>query len=194
MFLNVDLKILAKVLAGRLNSVNTALIQPDQSRFIQCRGTDINIRRLLTHMDRAEKDSLGVVVSLDAEKAFELVEWEFLLAVLRKFSLGKSTRQGLFVLAVEPLASQIQVEPVVRGIQVGVVEEIRVNWDKSLIYPLKSSRPHPPMQSPLEWVDSFKYLGIHMGGSNARYMDRNLTPLLGTFLRRCTDWKLLLGW
>lgn len=50
--LNVDLKILSKVLAGCLNSVITALIHPDQTGFMPGRGTDINIRRLLTHLDR----------------------------------------------------------------------------------------------------------------------------------------------
>lgn len=55
--LNVDLKILAKVLAGRLNSVITALIHPDRSGFMPGRGTDINIRRLLTHIDAAPGDS-----------------------------------------------------------------------------------------------------------------------------------------
>lgn len=259
--LNVDLKILAKVLAGRLNSVITALIHPDQSGFMLGRGTDINIRRLLTHMDKAPEDSLGVVVSLDAEKAFDSVEWEYLWTVLWKFGfgpkfikwlrmmyafprarvrtnnslsqafpLGRGTRQGcplspgLFALAVKPLALRIRDESAVWGIQVGVVEEkislyaddtilylndvssllpaalqlvnefgsyseVRVNWDKSLIYPLNPARPKPPMQSPLVWVDSFKYLGICMGRPVARYMDLNLMPLLAQFSKLCTDWR-----
>lgn len=49
----MDIKILAKVLADCLNSVITALIHPDQP-----------------HADRALEGSLGMVVSLDAEKAF----------------------------------------------------------------------------------------------------------------------------
>lgn len=62
--INVDAKLLAKVLAMRLNTVITALIHPDQTGFMPGRGTDINIRRLFTHMDRAQAESAGVVVFL----------------------------------------------------------------------------------------------------------------------------------
>lgn len=44
--LNVDAKLLAKVLVGRLNVVMTALVHADQSRFMLGRGTDINIGSL----------------------------------------------------------------------------------------------------------------------------------------------------
>lgn len=42
--LNVDAKLLMKILARRLNTVITALVHPDQSGFMPGRGTDINIR------------------------------------------------------------------------------------------------------------------------------------------------------
>lgn len=46
--------------------------------FMPGRGKDINIRRLFTHMARAHPESVGVVASLDTEKAFDLVEWSYL--------------------------------------------------------------------------------------------------------------------
>lgn len=52
------------------------------------RGTDINIRHLLTHLSRASGDSPEVVASLDAEKVFDSVEWRYLWAVLHKFGSG----------------------------------------------------------------------------------------------------------
>lgn len=69
--LNVDAKLLAKVLANRLNLVITALIHRDQTGFMPGRGTDINIRRLHTHIDRADEVTNGTVASFDAEKAFD---------------------------------------------------------------------------------------------------------------------------
>lgn len=67
--LNVDTKILAKVLVNCLNQAITALVNVDQSGFMPGRGTNINIRRL-GHVAWASESSLGVVASLDAEKVF----------------------------------------------------------------------------------------------------------------------------
>lgn len=50
------------------------------------KGTDINLPRLFTMIAYAQgSDSPGVVVSLDAEEAFDLVEWDYLWQVLFKF-------------------------------------------------------------------------------------------------------------
>lgn len=47
--LNVDAKLLTKILACRLNTVISALVHPDQSCIIPGRGTDINIRQFFTY-------------------------------------------------------------------------------------------------------------------------------------------------
>lgn len=72
--LNVDAKILTKVLVRRLNKVFITLIYEDQMGFMPGKGTDINLRRLYTVL--ASTDFLtqfDAVASLDAEKAFDLV-------------------------------------------------------------------------------------------------------------------------
>lgn len=50
--LNVDAKILTKVLANRLNAVILSLIHGDQTGFMLGKGTDIYLRRLFTVIDR----------------------------------------------------------------------------------------------------------------------------------------------
>ena len=87
----MDYKIIAKVLARRLETILLKIINPDQAGFVRSRyGTD-NVRRALnvvqylnTHKNPA------LIVSLDAKKAFDRVEWSFLFLVLEKFGLGSN--------------------------------------------------------------------------------------------------------
>lgn len=67
----MDAELPTKILARRLNTVIAALVHSDQSGFMQGRGTDLNIRRLFTHIDMATEDSPGVIASLDAEKGLD---------------------------------------------------------------------------------------------------------------------------
>lgn len=71
--LNVDVKILAKVIAGRLQQVLPALISTDQTGFILGRQSFFKTR-LINILLTPGCDSPEVVVSLDAEKAFDRVE------------------------------------------------------------------------------------------------------------------------
>lgn len=53
------------------------------------KGTDINLRRLYTVIAGVETGGgSGVVACLDAEKAFDSVDWKYLWLVLQKFGFG----------------------------------------------------------------------------------------------------------
>lgn len=84
--LQLDIKILAKILAIRLNTVILTLIHPDQTGFMPAKNTAYNLRRLHMNM-QAEHGKMGsrVVVSLDAAKVFDSVEWEYLWECLARF-------------------------------------------------------------------------------------------------------------
>lgn len=73
--LQVDIKILAKILASRLNTVILTLIHADQTGFMPGKNTAMNIRRLYMNI-QAHHDNSGtrVVVALDTAKAFDSVE------------------------------------------------------------------------------------------------------------------------
>lgn len=77
--LNSDVKILARILAMRLGKVIQGLIHPDQSGFTHTRSTATNLRRLYLNM-QLPTDNLGkrAILSLDAVKAFNSVEWTYL--------------------------------------------------------------------------------------------------------------------
>lgn len=87
--LNNDAKILAKVLALRLQMIILSLISPDQSGFMPGRSTFDNIRRLYLHIhDAPTRGRGGLVLSLDILKAFDTVSWPFLWETMTWLGLG----------------------------------------------------------------------------------------------------------
>uniref|UniRef100_A0A803KF69 Reverse transcriptase domain-containing protein n=1 Tax=Xenopus tropicalis TaxID=8364 RepID=A0A803KF69_XENTR len=103
--INTDAKILAKVLATRLTRAVQDLIHPDQSGFMPGRATDFNLRRLFTNLQITHTNSgARAVASLDSEKAFDSIEWEYLWEVLRRFGLGARFIQWLKMLYKHPIA------------------------------------------------------------------------------------------
>ncbi|CAN6571798.1 unnamed protein product [Malus baccata var. baccata] len=83
---NVSYKILAKVLTNRLKRVMPNVICDNQSAFVA--GKQIQDNILVVHeilhslMHQSKADTMGMAVKLDMAKAYDRVEWDFLLAMM----------------------------------------------------------------------------------------------------------------
>ena len=103
--LNVDYKILSRILATRLMPHMNKLIHKDQTGFIPRRNTAINIRRLIAIMESDYYNkSEALVMAVDIEKAFDSLEWEFLYAVLERFGMGGGFLKWTRLLYTNPTA------------------------------------------------------------------------------------------
>ena len=92
----VDYKIASKAIANRLLSVLPTLIHTDQSCGVPGRNPIVNNRLLHDIVDDINHRGLGgAVLSLDQEKAFDRVDWAFLLRILQQMNFGDSFRQWI---------------------------------------------------------------------------------------------------
>lgn len=89
--LNNDYKIFAKVMAERLKLYLRESIGKDQGGFLPNRQIRDNIRAVLNMIEYYERQP-GKQVSfffVDAEKAFDNLNWEFMFELMRRLDLGK---------------------------------------------------------------------------------------------------------
>ena len=88
--LATDYKILAKALATRLQKVISDLVNYDQVGYIKGRYIGENVRIIEDMMIYTSKNKIpGFIVLIDYEKAFDMVEWDFLFNSLKAFNFGE---------------------------------------------------------------------------------------------------------
>ena len=87
--LNTDLKIASAVLANRLKQILSFIIRDTQKGFMKNRFMGENTRLLYDLMHYLEENDLdGLLLLVDFEKAFDSIEWEFLIKALKSFNFG----------------------------------------------------------------------------------------------------------
>lgn len=106
--LNVDVKILAKILAFRIDSLIPEIVSPDQMGFVKGCYSYTNLQKLLGVLySPASRKTPEVVISLDAEKASDRVEWGYLFLILKMFSFGPKYVNRIQLLYSTPKVSAI---------------------------------------------------------------------------------------
>ena len=100
---NYDYKIIAFVLAKRLQSVIAKIIGKDQSAYIKGRFIGFNSRMILDIIEYCNTNNKqGVIIGLDFRKAFDSLEWSFMFQTLKKFNFGEKFIQWIQILYFEP--------------------------------------------------------------------------------------------
>lgn len=85
LLINVDLKLLTKVLALQVNSGIGDMIYIDQTGFMSNRQVSDNIRKVLNLIHLASfKNIPSLLLSVDISKAFDSLTWPYMMNILDK--------------------------------------------------------------------------------------------------------------
>jgi hypothetical protein len=82
--INCSFKIFSKALNNRLIKIIDRLVSPNQTAFIKCRYIleSVVAAHEIIH-EIARKKEPGIILKLDYEKAYDRVDWSFLMEVLQ---------------------------------------------------------------------------------------------------------------
>ena len=90
-------KLLAKILANRLRSVANILVNPQQSAFVKGKNIldSILVASEVVHSMRNSRRG-GFLFKVDFEKAYDSVNWDFLMVVMDKMGFGVKWRGWIY--------------------------------------------------------------------------------------------------
>ena len=94
--LNVVYKIGSSCIANRIKRVLPDLINEDQTGFVPGRYIGDNLRLLYDIIHYLQNENQpGLLVSIDFEKAFDSIDWNFMIRTLKRFGFGPDIIQWI---------------------------------------------------------------------------------------------------
>ena len=130
--LNADLKLISHVLAQHLKKVLPNIINLDQTGYVvKHRFIGFNLRQIQDIIDYADIYKIeGAILFVDFTKAFDSLEWNFMLNTLKHFGFNES-----FINWVKTLYTDIQTCVMNNG-WVSEILRIQEEFVKNVLYQL----------------------------------------------------------
>ena len=97
--LNVDMKLISKVLASRLKSAISSTVNENHVAYVNNRFISESSRLISDILEITNSlDIERILMTVDIEKAFDSINHSFLMYVLKKFGFGKDFRKWIQIL------------------------------------------------------------------------------------------------